>query len=83
MIFSAYQTGLNDSKIDGQTEKLGILVRFRSLSMAIFGKELSIGWPCVLIVFCLFVILIISCFVFRSLFGFRLLQFMSIANLLP
>ena len=30
---------LKDSKNDGQTQKLGILVRFRSLSMAIFGER--------------------------------------------
>ena len=39
-----------------------ILVRFVLLSGHLFGNSCSLGWPCVLIVFCLFVILVISRF---------------------
>ena len=44
-----------------------------------FGKSCSLGWPCVLIVFCLCVILVISRLVSRAGLVFRLPQFLFIA----
>ena len=56
-----------------------LLVRFGFLSGHLLGKSCAFGWPCVLIAFCLYVILVISCFGFESGFGVSLRQFLFIA----
>ena len=47
-----------------------VLVRFSSLSVHLLGKSCSLGWPYVLFIFSLFVILVIPSFVLWA--GFRL-----------
>ena len=47
-----------------------LLVRFGLLSDHLLGNSCPLGWPFVLIVFCLFVILFISYFGFESGFAF-------------
>ena len=49
-----------------------LLVQFGKLSGHILGKSCSLGWPCVLIGFCLFVILVISRFGFEGGSGFSI-----------
>ena len=48
-----------------------LLVRFGLLSGHLSGKSCPLGWPCVLIVICLFISLVISRFGFEG--GVRLL----------
>ena len=55
------------------------VVRFGLLSGHFLGKSCSLGWPYVLFVFWLFVILVISHLVLRVGLGFWLLQFLVFA----